>query len=399
MISEAFVHARFADGSSHLVGRCRLAGRLGQFAYAGSWRENRHGRAFPLHPERMPLDGGEFVLRTRSQIGPLADSTPDSWGRRIVEALQRPEHRPGNGIEWLLASGDERVGCLAFSPTPSPPTVQAAVGADSDLGRFASAFAAIERGEAADPLSEHLFRAGASLGGARPKAVIAQDDQLWIAKFSRTSDGFDHCAAEHAAMRLAQVCGIDAAATRLANAGVRRAVLVQRFDRTPGPDFRPSAHYLSALSALDLDETAQGGSYAAIAGFLRRVSADHRADAVELFRRMVFNVLVGNRDDHLKNHAVLFRPGQGWRLSPAFDVMPQPEFEPVQAISVGRFGTAASLANCYTLCGEFGLHNDAARAVAGGIVERLRNWRPFFAAHGVDAATIRRLGGAFAPTL
>ena len=200
-------------------------------------------------------------------------------------------------------------------------------------------------------------------------------------------------------MSLARACGIDAAETRIANLGPRRAVLVKRFDRTPGPGFQPDGHYLSALSALGLDETTHIGSYPAIAGFLRRISAGHRADGIELFRRMVFNVLVGNRDDHLKNHAVIYRPGAGWRLTPAFDVVPQPDLDRAQAISVGRHGTTASVANCVSACGEFGLREDAARDLIETLTVPLRNWRRFFAGCGADEATVRRLAWAFAPEL
>lgn len=399
MTSEVFVHARFQDGTVRIVGRCRIADRVGEFAYAGSWRRDEHGMAFPLHPERLPLTGAAFPLRHRAGLGLLADSAPDSWGRRVIEAAQGFGRRPANGAEWLLATGDERVGCLAFSPTPEPSPRRADFGAVGDLPRFADAFERIERGEPGDPLSEQLYRAGGSLGGVRPKAVVEHDGRLWIAKFQRRDDPFDQCLAEHATMSLARACGIDAAETRLASAGPRRVVLVARFDRTRGPPFHPTGHYLSALSALDLDDTAQLGSYPAFAGFLRRVSGDHRRDGAELFRRMVFNVLVGNRDDHLKNHAVIHRAGAGWRLTPAFDVVPQPDLDPAQAISVGRLGTTASLANCLSRCGEFGLGEDEARAAATAIAGRLRRWRSDFARHGADEAMIRRLEWAFARDL
>lgn len=141
------------------------------------------------------------------------------------------------------------------------------------------------------------------------------------------------------------------------------------------------------------------GSYREIAGFLRRHSAAHLGDRIELFRRMVFNVLVGNRDDHLKNHALIHRPGAGWRLTPAFDVVPQPDMDPVQAISVGRHGTTASLSNCLSQCGEFGLAEESARTLVEAMVARLRGWRAFFADLGVDRQTIGQLERAFARRL
>jgi serine/threonine-protein kinase HipA len=266
--------------------------------------------------------------------------------------------------------------------------------------QIADAFDCIGKGEDADPRLIALYRAGQSLGGVRPKAVIAHDRHLWIAKFARHDDDIDECAAEHASMRLAATCDVRAAETQLIDVGGgRRALLVKRFDRGQGPGFAPTAHFVSALSLLDLDETSMQGSYAEIAGVLRQHGAAHLRDREELFRRMLFNVLCGNRDDHLKNHALL-HDGTGWRLSPAFDVVPQTGItERVQAIAVGALGGIATIENCLSRCGEFGLPEDATRAIAGGMIERMRNWRDAFAALGVPAATISRLGQVFAPAL
>ena len=136
------------------------------------------------------------------------------------------------------------------------------------------------------------------MGGAKPKAVVEDDGSLWIAKFERKTDTFDQCGSEHATMRLAARCGIDVAETRLVEVGPRRAVLVKRFDRSSGPRFTPTVHFLSSLSLLNGDETSAEGSYFAIAAEILRHGSRPDED-LELFRRMVFNVLCGNRDDHL----------------------------------------------------------------------------------------------------
>ena len=234
----------------------------------------------------------------------------------------------------------------------------------------------------------------------RPKAVIEHDGHLWIAKFQRHDDDIDQCAAEHASLRLAAACGIEAAQTEVADVGGgRRALLVKRFDRGGAPDFSPTAHFISALSLLDLEETSLEGSYAEIAGVLRQHGTAHASDREELFRRMLFNVLCGNRDDHLKNHALL-HDGSGWRLSPAFDVVPQTGIvERVQAIAVGVLGGIPTIDNCLSRAGEFGLSQEAAKAMAEEMIVRMRGWREFLRAHGVPAATIGRLGQVFAPVL
>ena len=256
------------------------------------------------------------------------------------------------------------------------------------------------RGQDADPKLAALYRAGQSLGGARPKAVVEHDGHLWIAKFQRHDDEIDECAAEHATMRLAASCGIRAAATELVDVGGgRHAVLVKRFDRGPAPDFRPTAHFISTLSLLDIDDTSAAGSYPEIARVLRGHATAHARDLEELFRRMLFNVLCGNRDDHLKNHALL-HDERGWRLSPAFDVVPQVGIvEPVQAIAVGALGGIPTIENGLSRCGEFGLAREDAKAIADQLVARMRDWQNVFRSLGVPEATIGRLRRVFAPAL
>lgn len=401
--SDVFVHARFADGMSAIVGRYsfrkeRLDRNLGEFRYAASWLRNEHGRSFALDPVNLPLSSQAFVTARRGGLfGVLADTTPDRWGLRLMRLTHQAALSPA---DLLLATGDERVGCLAFSQSPQSPAPTPAFLPFGTRGEIADAFDRIARGEDADPKFIALYRAGQSLGGVRPKAVIEHDGHLWIAKFQRHDDDIDQCAAEHASLRLAAACGIEAAQTELADVGGgRRALLVKRFDRGGAPDFSPTAHFISALSLLDLDETSLEGSYAQIAGVLRQHGAAHARDREELFRRMLFNVLCGNRDDHLKNHALL-HSGGGWRLSPAFDVIPQTGIvERVQAIAVGVLGGVPTIDNCLSRAGEFGLSQEAAKAVAAQMVERMCGWREFFRTHGVPAGSILRLERVFAPEL
>ena len=398
--SEVFVHARWPDGTSAVVGRYRFARdrsdrNVGEFGYSGSWLRNEHGRAFPLDPVNLPLSSHTFHATGRGGLfGVLADTTPDRWGQRLLRFTRPGPLSPG---ELLLATGDERVGCLAFSPGPEPPAAAPSFLPFGTRAEIADAFDRIVSGEEADPKLLALYRAGQSLGGVRPKAVVEHDDGLWIAKFQRHDDDIDQCAAEHATMRLAAGCGIRAAQTKLVEVGgCRRAVFVKRFDRGPAPGFRPTAHFISALSLLGLDDTSMEGSYMQIAEVLRQHGAAHLRDREELFRRMLFNVLCGNRDDHLKNHALL-HDGDGWRLSPAFDVVAQSGIlEPGQAIAVGALGGIPTIENCLSRCGEFGLANDAARAIADEMVERMREWQELFRSLAVPEATIARLRRAFA---
>ncbi|MFY9291378.1 MAG: type II toxin-antitoxin system HipA family toxin [Methylorubrum rhodinum] len=402
-ISEVYIHARHADGATDLVGRYRLVAAAagssyGEFVYVGSWRRNDHGRAFALDPDHLPLQQGPFGSTGRGRLpGVLADATPDRWGRRLIE-YRRPPGRPlMTACDWLLATGDERVGCLAFSQTPDPPPPRPGSANEADLDDIADGFERLERGETVEGLAARLWSAGASMGGARPKAVVSHEGALWIAKFQRRDDTYDQCGAEHATLRLASRCGIDAAETKLLTVGPRRVVLVKRFDRDPAMH-TPTCHYISGLTVLGLDETSASGSYPDLALFLLRHGARHVSDRRELFRRMVFNVLCGNRDDHLKNHAFLRRDG-GWRLSPAFDVVPQPDMDPQQAIGVGRSGSYPTTGNCLTRARDFDLSPDDARAIVADLTARMRLWRQDFFADGVDDASIGQLARAFSKDL
>ena len=392
-----FVFARIG-GTPHPVGRYEFAatesGRpAAQFRYARSWLRNDGGVSFPLDPINLPLQEGPFTAPQRAGLfGPLADATPDVWGRRVIQS-----ERPGGMMsppQWLLATSDDRVGCLTFSTSSTPPPTQRAYVGASNLDRIASEFERLQRGQKTDPQYELLYRAGKSLGGVRPKTVVEIDGSLWIAKFQKHDDEYDQCIAEHAAMSLARDCGISTAETRTVSVGRRRAVLVKRFDRSESAPYDPSAHFLSALSLLNLPETSSAGSYSEIAQELLKYSSKPHDDRKELFTRMVFNVACGNRDDHLKNHALLHTE-EDWLLSPAFDIVPQPDMYPMQAIAIGRSGVYPSRANCLSCPSDFGLTTEQAENIVDRIAGIVTDWRDRFKAYGVDDETLDRLAGAF----
>ena len=210
-----FVFARIA-GVTHPVGRYGFTPTesgppAAQFRYGQSWLRDEGGVSFALDPVNLPLRQGPFTEPQRSGLfGPLADATPDAWGRRLIQ-LDKPDVLL-SAPQWLLATGDDRVGCLTFSPSLTPPDRQPGYIGASNLERIASEFERIQRGEKVDPRYEQLYCAGKSLGGARPKAVVEFAGALWIAKFQKHDDEFDQCMAEHAAMCLARDCGIEVAA-------------------------------------------------------------------------------------------------------------------------------------------------------------------------------------------
>jgi serine/threonine-protein kinase HipA len=171
---------------------------------------------------------------------------------------------------------------------------------------------------------EDMMLIGTAMGGARPKAVVEDGEALWIAKFNRRDDKWNNARVEHAMLRLAAECGLSVSQSRLTQIADRDALLIKRFDRQHSPKGYRRARMLSALTLLRVDATYQDRerwSYVTRAEELRRISAQPKIDAPELFRRMAFNALISNLDDHPRNHAVIAMDHQ-WRLSPAYDLTP-----------------------------------------------------------------------------
>ena len=172
--------------------------------------------------------------------------------------------------------------------------------------------------------AQELFDGGTSMGGARPKAVVEDDDALWIAKFNRPDDKWNHARVERTMLELARACGIQTAESKLTTIGDRDALLVKRFDREYTKTGYRRARMLSALTLLRSEDTHQDRSkwsYVLLAEELRRISAQPKSDAPELFRRMCFNALISNNDDHPRNHAMIAMEND-WKLSPAYDLVP-----------------------------------------------------------------------------
>ncbi|MBF0305542.1 MAG: type II toxin-antitoxin system HipA family toxin [Alphaproteobacteria bacterium] len=355
------------------------------FSYGRKWRARAD--AFPLDPVHLPLDSA--IEPSPRMFGALLDSGPDRWGNRLLDERFAEKARPPTILDRLLLAGDDRAGALAFGPTADAPVLRPAMVPIRDLAAVEEAMVRFDAGERLEPDLAVLAN-GTSLGGARPKATVRRTDGgLWLAKFRRKADAIDVVRAEHATMTLAAAAGLRVADTEVVSLGANReALLVRRFDRCLD-DRRP---YLSALSLTGRAETDVGGGYPEIADAMRpHQVGSGRADLVELYRRMVFNVAIGNTDDHLKNHGFLRAEG-GWTLSPAFDVVPTVDGDDFQAISVGRMGTTPSRANLLSECGRFGLGAEDASAITARILEVTARWREHFAACGVPDADLRVIG-------
>jgi serine/threonine-protein kinase HipA len=401
----------------HLAGGPVPAGRLeviedGRNSYAifdyGSRYLQRPDRV-PVDPAALPLPDRNGQFRTAEGFdlfNGIRDAAPDGWGRYVMHKAAGVTNL--GEFDYLVASGDDRVGALAFGPDPTggpkrivPWENGAVPGERLDLAALSQA---IERAQSVDQLTPDLRRildAGSSLGGARPKVATTHRDAPWIAKFSAKDDTYPVCRVELAVMRLAKLCGLNVPDIDFTSIVQRDIYLIQRFDRVIEGNQLRRVPYASALTMLEAHEiAAHEYSYKDLANAVRRFGSAPNDDLRELFRRMAFNILVGNDDDHLRNHAFLFDQ-RGWRLSPLYDVVPKPRVgsEGRLVLAVGDRGREATLANALTSAAAFGLKRDEAAA----LLEELRlqvsaRWRTALTDAGLTSVDVERLAKCFSET-
>ncbi len=366
MTSELFVYVVLPGQTSFVTaGRFelstdRLNNPRGRFVYGRRYLERAD--AVPIDPIELNLDARTFeTLSLRGLFGALRDAGPDYWGRRIIE--RHAGVAALGELDYLLQSPDDRAGALGFGLNVEPPAPKRQFNRTIELARLQELADALLR-EDVDPESRDSIQAqdllllGTSMGGARPKAVVEDAGDLWIAKFNRPDDRWNQARVEHAMLRLARECGLRVAHSRIVQIGRRDVLLVRRFDHEPGEEGYRRARMLSALTLLRTGDShldRDRWSYLLLVEELRRLCADPKGDARELFKRAVFNALISNADDHPRNHAVI-APAHAWRLSPAYDLVPMPLLGDEQrdlAMTVGDLGRRASAQNLVSQCARF----------------------------------------------
>jgi len=250
------------------------------------------------------------------------------------------------------------------------------------------------------PQVEELLLLGTSLVGARPKAVVEDAEALWVAKFNRPDDRWSNTRVEHAMLRLARQSGLKATESRMETVGGKDVLLIKRFDREKTDQGYRRARMISGLTVLRADESAgarERWSYVILVEELRRVVSEPKKDAYELFRRMCFNALISNLDDHPRNHALIAR-NDDWALSPAYDLTPSPVISQERralAMEVGGQGRLANAKNIVSQHTRFLLEKDEAEKIVANMHDEVGRWYDTVRAAGVsenDAETIR---GAF----
>ncbi|MBL1421331.1 MAG: type II toxin-antitoxin system HipA family toxin [Alphaproteobacteria bacterium] len=326
-LTEAYVWIWLPDRTEPIVaGKLEQDGQNLIFAYGKSYLERQE--AISIYEAELPLKAGTLPLLNGLSIpNCIRDGAPDAWGRRVIinrqMGLKGADIDPMqlNELTYLLRSGSDRIGALDFQQSATQYIPRQSMGAT--LIELMSSAERVEKGIPLSPELDLALYHGSSIGGARPKALIKDGETKYIAKFSGSSDTYSVVKAEFIAMRLAAMVGINVAPVKLTKAAHKDVLLIERFDRVLTNKGWQRKSIISALTILELDEMlARYASYEKLAEIIRTKFTSPKQTLKELFKRIIFNILSGNNDDHARNHAA-FWDGKSLTLTPAYDICPQ----------------------------------------------------------------------------
>jgi len=380
-----------------VAGRLDVVGDQLAFTYGRSYLA-RSG-AISLFTPELPLGvGRRLPSPDRETFGCIRDAAPDAWGQRVILSRLAGRHTADSDtgslpmLTYLLEAASNRIGGLDFQASPTDYAPRQVSATLDDMLRAADL---LQAGQGIPAELETALLYGTSIGGARPKATLVDGGRELIAKFSSTTDPYPVVKAEATAMELARRVGLDVPVSALVRVLGRDLLLIERFDRTPVPGQRRLM--VSALTVLGLTElTSRYASYPELADALRSwAPAGAVFDTlVEVFSRVVFNVCVGNIDDHARNHA-MFWDGQHLELTPAYDLSPQPRSggQAAQAMAISRNGARESrLSVCLDAAGEYGISPDQARDIVADQVAIIdRDWDEVADSVGLSRAESDRM--------
>lgn len=357
------------------AGVIEQSGEVAYFNYGRSYLEREN--AIAIYFPELPLQRGRIrPLQGLTIAGCLRDAGPNAWGRRVIRyrmlgtADLNSEDDELTELTYLLESGSDRIGALDFQSSPEEYVPRTS---EATLAEMQEAADRLEKGV---PFSAELDMAllhGSSVGGARPKALLKDGVGMLIAKFSSTTDNYPVVKAEGVAMELARRVGLDVARTEVVESLGRDVLLVERFDRTSTPGQRRSM--VSALTLLELDEMfARYATYFDLVPIIQERFTDTLPTLRELFSRIVFNICVGNTDDHARNHAAFWN-GSLLTLTPAFDICPQQRSggETVQAMAIAPDFKFSQLAGCIKASEIYFLSQVEARQIVDDQLEIIRS--------------------------
>lgn len=394
-MSRAYIYMEHPDTAEMLtLGRLTLQGKSGEFIYAPDYVER--GGWVP-DPVNYPLRAEAYkgITKNRGIPGFINDAMPDGWGERL---LQRAFGQVLAPIEFLLKSpNNDRVGNLlaGTATVPAPGLGDGTVPTLKGLAKFIEACEAVYDGQLDDQSVAmlNIRHQRSALGGARPKRTLQDNGMLILAKPRDRFDQYDFPSIEYACMTFAAQKGMNVAKTAL-HAETPSTLLIERFDRTPLAEGARRIPMLSALTLLDSEWNEQyhrDWRYAAVADEMRRRGVPD-VDLHELFKRMCYNALVGNSDDHPRNHSIIWLAGQ-WRLSPMYDVLPIVDEGPAQTLSmaVGRDGNQISRANLLSHHTHFALTRDHAEQLLDEVIGWEEELKDYYAQwlRGDELAMVR----------
>jgi serine/threonine-protein kinase HipA len=370
----------FVTAARFRVSKTQDGEGVGEFVYGKRYMERAD--AVELDPVELKLGTPRHeTSRMNGFFGAIRDAMPDFWGRRVIE---RNAGKPAlEEFDYLMHGPDDRAGALGFGLNAEPPAPRRTFSRTLDLEPLQKMAAAILNDD--DKIAnnadarqvQELLLEGTSMGGARPKAVVEDDDGLWIAKFSSPQDRWNQPRVEHALLNLGRTCGLNVADSKITAVGGKDVLLVRRFDRDKGDTGYRRHRMVSALTLLRSDDSPtarESWSYLLLADEVRRTSASPKADLRELFARMCFNAAVSNLDDHPRNHAILAKD-KNWRLSPAYDLTPTPALAQdtrLLAMVCGTHGRIARRDNLLTATGRFLLSQHEAAKIIDDMVNIVR---------------------------
>lgn len=349
--------------------------------YFPQWRQ----QGFALS-EDLPLMDQEFLPAERNTAaGAVDDARPDRWGERVIRFIDKPARL--SLLEYLYFAGDDRFGALGVSTSADQylPRRLGPLPTLEEANRVQELIRSIQDNEPIPPQLRRLVSPGATMGGARPKALLNLDGEQWVIKFS-DGEPADTPLIEHATMTLARKAQVRSAATMAVRLTVGHAVAIRRFDRAGAA----RRHCLSA--AVALRAAGEPFGYPELAQLLRRRGVvqgkAYARDMRELFRRMILNILIDNTDDHEKNHALILGDRQQYELAPAFDVLPSGQALGFQQMRVGEQAADSTLENGISMAALFGLKRDDAVSEIRTVAAVVSGWKEHFAGCGVTAQDI-----------
>jgi serine/threonine-protein kinase HipA len=390
----------------------RMRGKeIFSFEYAESWVKNQNPILF-LDPNLGFYKGKQYVPELNNNFGIFLDSSPDRWGRLLMRRREAWQAKQEGRDERVLFESDfllgvfdgHRIGGVRFKLHKDGPFMndqkKMATPPWTSLRELEHASLQLEQDDAIDNPNyaqwlSVLIDPGSSLGGARPKASVIDDrGHLWIAKFPSTRDEKNTGAWEMVLHELAKACGIDVSDAHLQKfSGKHHTFLSKRFDRT---NDNRRIHFASAMTLLGLQDGAdhlEGVGYLDLVGFIIQHSPEAKEDLEQLWRRMLFNILVSNTDDHMRNHGFILKDN-GWRLSPAYDMNPN-EMGNGLTLNISENSNDLDISLALKTAYLYQLKNDNAESILQQMHQEISNWPSVAKKFGITNSEIEQTKRAF----